>query len=223
MSPRWRKGAFRASASSACAGRRGCGCGSLSRGTAKAFGNARAAARGLERSAAAIARRIANLLEMVETGMADPKASGKRFNELVAEQREIERALAEAESPDAIELHPQAAERYRAKVADIHAAIRSGDSAAYEAIAIVRDLIDHILVNRRRDPIPWDLRSLATSRPCSARTQRDRRWLNSLVAGARLGQFTYENGQRRTNPAPLGCWGFLPGTRVLQRSAQYVI
>jgi len=44
-----------------------------------------------------------------------------------------------------------------------------------------------------------------------------------MVAGAQLGQFTYENVQRRTNPAPLGCWGFLPGTQVLQRSAQYVI
>ena len=112
---------------------------------------------GLEREAAMIARRIANLLEMVETGLADPKASAKRFNELVGEQRQIERALPEAESPDAIELHPKAAERYRAKVADIHAALKSGDYAAQEAMTLVRDLIDRIVVTPAPNPDPVGL------------------------------------------------------------------
>ena len=111
----------------------------------------------LERERATIARRIANFLEMVETGLADPKASAQRFNELVGQQREIERTLAEAQSPDKIELHPQAAARYRAKVADIHAAIRSGDPATFEAITLVRDLIDHILVIPTPKPDPVGL------------------------------------------------------------------
>ena len=115
----------------------------------------------LEREEAAIARRIANLLDMVETGRADPKASGKRFNELVAEQRNIEQALSEAKPPDAIELHQQAAESYRAKVASIHEALRSGDQAALEAITLVRELIDHIVVMPTPRPDLWDLRSLA--------------------------------------------------------------
>ena len=138
----------------------------------------------LERAAAAIARRIANLLEMVETGMADPKASGKRFNELVAEQREIERALAEAERPDTIELHPQAAERYRAKVADIHAAIRSGDSAAYEAIAVVRDLIDHILVKPTPRPDPVGLEVVGNLAALLSENTTGSKVAESLVAGA---------------------------------------
>ena len=144
----------------------------------------------LERSAAAVARGVANLLEMVETGMADPKASGKRFNELVAEQREIERALAEAESPDAIELHPQAAERYRAKVADIHAAIRSGNSAAYEAIAIVRDLIDHILVKPSPRPDPVGLEVVGNLAALLSENTTGSKVAKSLVAGACNKQFS---------------------------------
>ena len=83
---------------------------------------------------------------LLRTGFSFSCSSAKHFNELVGQQREIERALAVAQSPDTIKLHPQAAARYRAKVTDIHAAIRSGDPAAFEAITLVRDLIDHILV-----------------------------------------------------------------------------
>jgi hypothetical protein len=79
-----------------------------------------------------VARRLASFLEMIETGLADPKASAQRFNELFEEQREIERALAEAQRPVKIELHPQAAARYRAMVSDIHAAIRNGNRATSE-------------------------------------------------------------------------------------------
>jgi hypothetical protein len=107
--------------------------------------------------------------------LADPKASGKRFNELVAEQREIERASAEGECPDRIELHPQAAERYRAKVADIHAAIKSGDQAALEAITIVRDLIDHIVVMATPQPDPVVSKWPAVSPYSSPRTHREQR------------------------------------------------
>jgi hypothetical protein len=138
----------------------------------------------LERSAAAIERRIGNLLEMVETGMADPKASGKRFNELVAEQREIESALAEAASPHAIELHPQAAARYRSKVADIHAAIRSGDPAAYEAIALVRGLIHHILVTPTPRPNPMGLEVIGNLAGLLSENPTGTRVAESLVAGA---------------------------------------
>jgi hypothetical protein len=122
---------------------------------------------------------------MVETGMADPKASGKRFNELVAEQREIERALAETESPDRIELHPQAAERYRAKVADIHAAIRSGDETALEAITIVRDLIDHIVVTATPQPDPVGLEVVGSLAVFLTENPSGTKVPESLVAGAR--------------------------------------
>jgi len=138
----------------------------------------------LEREAATIARRIANLLEMVETGLADPKASAKRFNELVGQQREIERALAVAQSPDTIKLHPQAAARYRAKVADIHAAIRSGDPAAFEAITLVRDLIDHILVIPTPKPDPVGLEVVGSLAALLSENPQGTKVAESLVAGA---------------------------------------
>ncbi len=138
----------------------------------------------LEREAATIARRIANLLEMVETGLADPKASAKRFNELVGEQRQIERALSEAESPDAIELHPQAAERYRAKVADIHAALKSGDQAALEAMTLVRELIDHIVVIPAPKPEPVGLEVVGSLAALLTENQQGTKVAESLVAGA---------------------------------------
>jgi len=149
----------------------------------------------LERDAATIARRIANLLEMVETGLADPKASGKRFNELVAEQREIERASAEAECQDRIELHPQAAERYRAKVADIHAAIKCGDQAALEAITIVRDLIDHIVVMATPKPYPVGLEVVGSLAVFLTENPSGTKVPESLVAGARNLQFHQKRNQ----------------------------
>jgi len=138
----------------------------------------------LERDAAAIARRIANLLEMVETGVADPKASAKRYNELVAEQREIERALAEAKTPDTIEFHPEAAERYRAKVDDIHAALKNGDHASLEAITLVRDLIDHIVVTPTQKPDPVGLEVVGSLAVLLMENPSGTKVAESLVAGA---------------------------------------
>ena len=57
--------------------------------------------------------------------------------------------LALAKRLDVVELHPQAAERYAAKVADIHAALTGGDTAGLEAIALVRELITRVSVIQR--------------------------------------------------------------------------
>jgi hypothetical protein len=46
-----------------------------------------------------------------------------------------------------VALHPQAAERYKQKVAEIREALMKGDSASMEAISLVRDLIDKIVVH----------------------------------------------------------------------------
>ena len=139
---------------------------------------------GLEREAVAIARRLAKFLEMVETGLADPKASAQRFNELVEQQREIERALAEAQRSDKIELHPQAAARYRAKVADIHAAIRSGNQATHDVIALVRDLIDHIRVIPTPKPDPMGLEVVGSLAALLSENPQGTLGAELLVAGA---------------------------------------
>jgi hypothetical protein len=49
-------------------------------------------------------------------------------------------------SPDTLAYHPRIAERYRQKVADIHAALSKGDEAAREAVSLVRELIESIVV-----------------------------------------------------------------------------
>ena len=78
---------------------------------------------------------------MVETGIADLKASAKRFNELVASNAYLTSFIGSRKVPTQSKFI-----LYRAKVADIHAALKSGDQAALQAITLVRDLIDHIVV-----------------------------------------------------------------------------
>jgi hypothetical protein len=58
----------------------------------------------------------------------------------------VESQLALANGPDVVELHPQAAERYSAKVADIHSALSRGDSAGHEAVALIRELVTRVRV-----------------------------------------------------------------------------
>jgi hypothetical protein len=59
-----------------------------------------------------------------------------RLYELETREQVVRSQLALANGPDVVELHPQVAERYAAKVADIHAALSRGDEAGHEAIAL---------------------------------------------------------------------------------------
>jgi hypothetical protein len=43
-------------------------------------------------------------------------------------------------------MHPRAAERYRQKVEDIQAALTAGDLASFEAVALVRELVQSVRV-----------------------------------------------------------------------------
>ena len=139
----------------------------------------------LEKEAADIKRQIDFLMKMVGKGTADLEASERRYLELGAEERRIAQELADAECPDAIELHPEAAERYRAKVADIHAALKSSGAASREAIAIVRDLIDHILVTPTQRPDPVDLTVVGNLAALLSENLSGTGVAESLVAGAR--------------------------------------
>jgi hypothetical protein len=123
-------------------------------------------------------------MKMVGKGTADLEASERRYLELGAEEQRIAQELADAERPDAIELHPEAAERYRAKVADIHVALKSSGAASREAIAIVRDLIDHILVTPTQRPDPVDLTVVGNLAALLSENLSGTRVAESLVAGA---------------------------------------
>ena len=72
----------------------------------------------------------------------------KKIVELEAKQVELERKLPLAKE-DVIAFHPHAALRYRPKVEQIQEALTKGDSAAHEAIQIVRELITRSASFRR--------------------------------------------------------------------------
>ena len=112
----------------------------------------------LTRELGVIERKLKHVMNMVMDGHRDRKTLGRQLVELEAEQERIEAELAAGLDPSPIALHPQAAERYRAKVAQIHEALTKGDSASLEAITILRDLIDHILVTPTERPAPVELR-----------------------------------------------------------------
>jgi site-specific DNA recombinase len=111
----------------------------------------------LEAAAADVERKIARLLTLVENGHADPVATGPRINELVAERRRLAEALSQQPASNVAEFFPKAAERYRQKVADIHAALRRGEEGDREAVALVRSLIGRIVVHATPAPEPLGL------------------------------------------------------------------
>jgi site-specific DNA recombinase len=111
----------------------------------------------LEAAAAEVERKMARLLTLVENGHADPVATGPRINELVAERKRLAEALRQQPASNVVEFFPKAAERYRQKVADIHAALRRGEEGDREAVALVRSLIGRIVVHATPTPDPLGL------------------------------------------------------------------
>ena len=99
----------------------------------------------LERELAEINRKIKWIIREIENGRGSAKVSDRLY-ELETREEAVKSQLALANGPDLVELHPQAAERYAAKVADIHAALARDDAAGHEAINLVRELITRIRV-----------------------------------------------------------------------------
>ena len=172
----------------------------------------------LEKEAADIKRQIDFLMKMVGKGTADLAASERRYLELGVEERRIAQELADAEGPDGIELHPQAAERYRAKVADIHAALKSSGAASREAIAIVRDLIDHILVTPTQRPDPVDLMVVGNLAALLSENLSGTGVAESLVAGARFNQNCSSKNKRERKLITLNSWYFPTDFRIILAS-----
>ena len=115
--------------------------------------------RASERELAAIVRKIAGVITAIENG-GDPRSLAARINALEAERREIEARLAFGPSVDTLAYHPRIADRYRQKVADIHAALSKGDAAAREAVELVRELIERIIVTPTEPGEPLKLELL---------------------------------------------------------------
>jgi hypothetical protein len=101
-------------------------------------------------------RKISGVITAIESG-GDPRSLALRINELEAERRAIEARLPSREADKVLALHPKTAERYKQRVTDIHTALSKGDKAAREAVELVRELIDRIVVTPTDDGEPMKL------------------------------------------------------------------
>lgn len=112
--------------------------------------------RAAERELAAVIRRIAGVIAAIEAG-GDPRSLADRINELEAERRSVEARLPSRGADEVLTLHPRTAERYKQRVAEIHAALSKGDEAAREPVELVRELIDRIVVTPTDEGEPMKL------------------------------------------------------------------
>ena len=112
--------------------------------------------RDAERDLASIERKLNGVISAIENG-GDSKVLASRLNALESERQSLSGMLAVDHPEGAVALHPAAAERYRQKIADVHNALRTGDAAGREAISLVRELIETILVTPTRAGEPTRL------------------------------------------------------------------
>ena len=98
----------------------------------------------LKREAEGVSRKMAGIMAAVEDGMYTP-ALKERMKGLEKRKAEIQGLLAGADAPPVIRLHPNMAEVYRLKVAELEVALND-DSIKAEAGEILRSLIDRVVL-----------------------------------------------------------------------------
>jgi site-specific DNA recombinase len=96
-----------------------------------------------------VARKIAGIMAAIEDGMYTP-ALKERMMALEGRKAEIEGLLAGADVPPVIRIHPNMAEVYRLKVAELEIALND-DSIKAEAGEILRSLIDRVVLTPLAD------------------------------------------------------------------------
>ena len=138
----------------------------------------------ISRDLAAVKRRIEAVLELAMAGNGDAKSVNRKLVELEADQDRLETELTKAPSADAIAVHPSAPERYRAKVAQIHEALKQGQGAAHDAIKLLRDLVDHIIVTPTERPAPVGLQVVGNLAALLMEAPSGMGGAESMVAGA---------------------------------------
>lgn len=109
-----------------------------------------------ERELAAVMRKISGVIAAIEAG-GDTRSLAERINGLEAERRAIEARLPSCGADEVLILHPKVAERYRRRVDEIHTALSKGNDAAREAVELVRELIERIVVSPTDDGEPMKL------------------------------------------------------------------
>jgi hypothetical protein len=107
--------------------------------------------RGIERELADLKVAMERVLNMVCKGVGQQSELGRRMNDIAARRRELEAMLPLAEKANVAVIHPQAGKRYRQQVEMIQGALSRGDSAGHEAVALVRGMIDRIVITPQPD------------------------------------------------------------------------
>jgi site-specific DNA recombinase len=98
----------------------------------------------LKREADAVERKIAGIMAAIEDGMYTPAAK-ERMKALETRKAEIQSFMAGAEAPTVVRLHPNAAEVYWRKVAELELALND-DAIKAEAGEILCSLIDRVVL-----------------------------------------------------------------------------
>jgi len=98
----------------------------------------------LRHEAEGVERKMAGIMAAIEDGMYTP-ALKERMKALEKRKAEIEGLLAGADAPPVIRLHPNMAEVYRLKVAELEVALND-DSIKAEASELLRSLIDRVVL-----------------------------------------------------------------------------
>lgn len=146
---------------------------------------------GLARKLAATEREAARLIDAIAKGT-PPELVNPRLHELAA-QRAALAAARDAVPATTVALHPAAADVYRRKIADLKAALtETGEARRAQAFAIVRELVERIVVKRTAPYQPAELEihgRLATLLLASGASGEARRESGvAMVAGERYRQ-----------------------------------
>ena len=115
----------------------------------------------LDRRLAEVGRRIERAVDAILDGTAAPTIKA-RLTALEAEKLDLEARLAEISAHKApIQLHPNAAEGYAAKVDQLQRLLTAGEPANTDLVLAIRDLIDRIVVTpegaERASPVKIEL------------------------------------------------------------------
>jgi len=105
--------------------------------------------REIEREIGEVKRRLARLMESIETGAGELSELLPRQRQLVARRRELEAKLPDERKT--VALHPNIANRYEKMIENIGPTLMRGDAYAHEAVTIVRSMITSIVVRPEPD------------------------------------------------------------------------
>ena len=110
---------------------------------------------GLRGELSRVEGKLRKIVDAIAEGMA-ARSLRDELATLEARRAEIERGLAAAPDPKPL-LHPNLAEIYRRKVADLHLALNAQNTRA-EAAAVLRSLVDEIVLTPENGTLQIDLK-----------------------------------------------------------------